>query len=59
MITVEQYLSREGYKSPEDWAQDSGYTYNEDFDSWQGEEGGFIIDPYNYIELLINEGLIS
>lgn len=59
MITVEKYLSREGYKSPEDWAIDSGFAYNDNTDVWQNDDGAVLLDPYNYIELLINEGLIS
>lgn len=59
MTTVEQYLSREGYKSAEDWAMDSGFVYNDNTDIWQNDDGAVLLDPYNYIELLIAEGLIS
>lgn len=59
MITVDKYLSREGYKSAEDWATDSGFTYNDNIDVWQNDDGATLLDPYTYIELLIAEGLIS
>lgn len=38
-IVVRDYLKATGYDSVEDWALDSNYYYNDDYDVWCDDEG--------------------
>lgn len=54
---VEDYLKRNKYRTVEEWAEDSDMEPLDDGSGMWVNADGDEVDPYEYLEMLINEGI--